>query len=64
MSIKLKFILLIQQQLVTIKILILIWKKNDPVDAIICADYVRVGRCKNLNHYRGYQKNCQTRATR
>lgn len=39
-------------------------EKTDPVDAILCADFIRVGRCQSLIPYRGYQKIALQRATR
>lgn len=39
-------------------------EKTDPEDAFLCADYVRVGKCKNSHSARGYQKLALQRLTR
>lgn len=39
-------------------------EKHDPGDAFICADFVRVGRCKNSQSARDYQKFALQRLTR
>lgn len=39
-------------------------EKTDPQDAYLCADYVRVGKCKNSHAARGYQKLALQRLTR
>ena len=39
-------------------------EKHDPGDAFICADFVRVGRCKNSQEARDYQKFALQRLTR
>lgn len=39
-------------------------EKHDPGDAFICADFVRVGRCKNSQVARDYQKFALQRLTR
>ena len=38
--------------------------KTDPEDAYLCADYVRIGKCKNLPAVIGYQKITLQRLTR
>ena len=38
--------------------------KTDPEDAYLCADYVRIGKCKNLPAVIGYQKIALQRLTR
>ena len=39
-------------------------EKTDPEDAFLCADYVRVGKCKNCHPINGYQKIALQRLTR
>jgi len=39
-------------------------EKTDPADSWICADYVRVGRCKNLHPFKGSQFIALQRLTR
>ena len=39
-------------------------EKTDSQDAYLCADYVRVGKCKNSHAARGYQKLALQRLTR
>ena len=39
-------------------------EKHDPGDALICADFVRVGRCKNSQPARDFQKFALQRLTR
>lgn len=39
-------------------------EKTDPEDAFLCADYVRIGKCKNLKPVIGYQKIALQRLTR
>jgi len=38
--------------------------KTDPEDAFLCADYVRIGKCKDLPPVMGYQKIALQRLTR
>lgn len=39
-------------------------EKTDPEDAFLCADYARVGKCKNSHPVIGYQKTALQRLTR
>ena len=39
-------------------------EKTDPDDAFLCADYARIGKCKNSHHVMGYQKIALQRLTR
>lgn len=39
-------------------------EKTDPEDAFLCADYIRVGKCKNSHPVIGYQKIALQRLTR
>ena len=39
-------------------------EKTDPEDAFLCADYARIGKCKNSHPVIGYQKTALQRLTR
>ena len=39
-------------------------EKTDPEDAFLCADYARIGKCKNSHPVMGYQKIALQRLTR